>query len=186
MNIEIIGRYFMKSRMKEFVIREEKEEDYFAISHLITESFASASHKDGKEAHLVEEIRKTKAYLSSLSLVAIVDDEIIGYIMFSKVEVGESIQLALAPLAVLPSYQRKGIGSALIEEGHRRANKLPYSYSIVLGDPGYYKCFGYQEAKSFGIKSPFLVPSSYYLAYPLKKTPAEIKGIVRYSSPFYE
>lgn len=106
--------------------------------------------------------------------------------MFSEVEVGESIQLALAPIAVLPSYQRKGIGSALIQEGHRRAKKLPYSYSIVLGDPSYYKRFGYQEAKSFEIESPFSVPSSYYLAYPLKETPAQIKGVVRCSSPFYE
>ncbi len=106
--------------------------------------------------------------------------------MFSKVEVGKSIQLALAPLAVLPSYQRKGIGSALIEEGHRRAEKLSYSYSMVLGDPGYYKRFGYQEAKRFGIESPFLVPSSNYLAYFLKESPSQINGVVRYSSPFYE
>ena len=59
--------------------------------------------------------------------------KIVGHIMFTKAMVGNKAVLALAPLSVLPEYQKKGIGAALIKEGHRIAGELGYGYSVVLG-----------------------------------------------------
>ena len=114
-------------------IRKEKPKDYKAIYAVVRDAFGSAEHADGNEQDLVNALRKGKAYIPELSLVAEENEKIIGHIMFTKARVGENVVLALAPLSVLPEYQRKGIGTALIKEGHRIAQELGYGYSVVLG-----------------------------------------------------
>lgn len=69
--------------------------------------------------------------------------------MFTKLKNGEAVILALAPLSVLPQYQRQGVGTALVNEGHKIAKDLGYSYSVVLGSEKYYPRFGYEPAKKF-------------------------------------
>ncbi len=81
-------------------------------------AFETAEKSDGNEAELVEVLRKSNSYITELSLVAVENGRIVGHILFTKAYVGEHVVLALAPLSVLPKYQRKGIGFALIREGH--------------------------------------------------------------------
>ena len=102
----------------------------------------------------------------------------------TKIKIGESEELALAPLGVLPEYQRQGIGSKLITEGHRIAKKLGYHYSIVLGSENYYPKFGYVPAIEYGIEAPFDVPSKNFMAIKLNESNVEIKGIVKYAKEF--
>ncbi len=71
--------------------------------------------------------------------------------MFTKATVESSTVLVLAPLSVLPEYQKQGIGNALIKEGHRIAGELGYRYSVVLGSEKYYPRTGYLPAENFGI-----------------------------------
>ena len=115
------------------VIRQEEAKDYPAVYAVIKSAFASAAHADGNEQDLVSALRQSDAFLPEMSLVAEIDGKIVGHILFTKVDIGGSVQLALAPLSVLPEYQRRGFGSALMGEGHRRARELGSGYSIVLG-----------------------------------------------------
>ena len=83
-----------------------------------------------------------------------------------------------------PEYQRKGIGGALIKEGHRIAKKLGYHYSIVLGSEKYYPKFGYIPAINYGIMPPFQVENENFMAIKLNETDKEIKGVVKYAKEF--
>ena len=112
------------------------------------------------------------------------DNKIVGYILFTKIKIGQFEELALAPLGVLPEYQHQGVGSKLIEEGHKIAKNLGYHYSVVLGSEKYYPKFGYIPAIQYGIKAPFDVPSENFMAIKLNEANTEIKGIVQYAKEF--
>ena len=118
---------------------------------------------------MVNALRYGSAYIPELSLVAEENGSIIGHIMFTKAEIGGKIVLALAPLSVLPEYQRKGVGTALIEEGHKIAKEMGYAYSVVLGSENYYPKFGYIPADTFGIIAPFDVPRDNFMVYKIKE-----------------
>ena len=165
-------------------IRKENVDDYEAVYNVIKTAFETAEHSDGNEQDLVVVLRKSNNFIPKLSLVAIDNDKIVGYILFTKIKIGESEELALAPLGVLPEYQRQGIGSKLITEGHRIAKKLGYHYSIVLGSENYYPKFGYVPAIEYGLEAPFDVPSKNFMAIKLNESNVEIKGIVKYAKEF--
>lgn len=163
-------------------IRQEEERDFDAIRNVVKAAFAGAEHTDGDEHNLVDRLRITDEYIPELSLVAEVDGMIVGHIMFSRIYIGEVEALGLAPLAVIPSFQNKGIGQRLIKTAHRRAKEMGYCCSVVLGSPGYYSKSGYLPASTFDIMSPFGVPPQFYMVYPLN--PPLPEGTVRYSDAF--
>ena len=165
-------------------IRQENIKDYEEVYNVIKRAFETAEHRDGNEHDLVNELRKGDSFIPKLSLVAIKENKIVGYILFTKIKIGEYEEITLAPLAVLPEYQKQGIGSKLIEEGHRIAKELGYHYSVVLGSEKYYTKFGYIPAIKFGIKAPFDVPNENFMAIKLNDTNTEIKGIVKYTKEF--
>ena len=119
-------------------IRKETATDYEAVYSVVKRAFESAEHADGNEQDLVNALRKGDAFIPELSLVAEADGKIVGHIMFTRATVDGKPVLALAPLSVLPEYQRKGIGKALIQEGHKIAKELGYTHAIVLGSEKYY------------------------------------------------
>lgn len=90
-------------------IRREEPKDYESIESTVKQAFDGAEHADGNEHELVNALRNGTSYIPELALVAEVDGKIAGYIMFTKARLGEHIVLALAPLAVLPKYQKQGI-----------------------------------------------------------------------------
>ena len=141
-------------------IRQETQKDYNEVYNVVKTAFASVEHSDGNEQDLVVALRKSKNFIPKLSLVAVYEDKIVGYIMFTKIKIGKYEELALAPLAVLPEYQKQGIGKKLIKEGHKIAKKLGYHYSIVLGSEKYYPKSGYVPASRYGIKAPFVVSNN--------------------------
>ena len=165
-------------------IRKENVNDYTEVYNVIKTAFETAEHSDGNEQDLVVVLRKSNNFIPKLSLVGTDNDKIVGYILFTKIKIGESEELALAPLGVLPEYQRQGIGSKLITEAHRIAKKLGYHYSIVLGSENYYPKFGYVPAIEYGIEAPFDVPSKNFMAIKLNESNVEIKGIVKYAKEF--
>ena len=165
-------------------IRQENKKDYDEVYNVVKTAFETAEHSDGNEQDLVVELRKSKNFIPELSLVAVYDDKIVGYIMFTKLKIGEYEELTLAPLAVLPEYQKQGIGKELIKEGHKIAKKLGYHYSIVLGSEKYYPKLGYVPASQYGIKAPFEVSNENFMAIKLNDTNLEISATVEYAKEF--
>lgn len=165
-------------------IRQENKKDYEEVYNVVKMAFESAKHSDGNEQDLVVDLRKSKNFIPKLSLVAVYDDKIVGYILFTKIKIGKSTELALAPLAVLPEYQRQGIGKKLIKEGHKIAKKLGYHFSVVLGSEKYYPKLGYVPASRYGIKAPFEVADENFMAIKLNDTDKEIAGTVEYAKEF--
>lgn len=164
------------------VIRTEQPCDFDEIRTVVKTAFAGAEHTDGDEHNLVDRLRRTEEYVPELSFVAEIEGKIVGYAMFSRIKIGMSKAIALAPLAVLPGFQNQGIGRALIEAGHRKAKAEDYYCSVILGSPGYYSKSGYFPALTFGIEAPFEVPTQSYMVFPLK--PNLPHGKVRYSQAF--
>lgn len=164
-------------------IRGEVPQDYAAIQEVIRSAFATAEYSDGNEAELVARLRRSDSYIPALSLVAEEAEQIIGYIMFTKANVGEAIVLALAPLAVLPEYQQQGVGRALVKSGHEIAMMLGYTHSVVLGSNQYYPQFGYVPAHTLGIEAPFVVPKENFMAMALRES-KPLQGTMTYDAAF--
>lgn len=166
------------------IIRPEKPDDYDAVYNVVKKAFQTAEHSDGNEQNLVDSLRKSNSFIPELSLIAVEDKEIAGHILFTKANVGENTVLALAPLSVLPKYQRKGIGLALIKEGHQIAAKMGFDYSIVLGNPKYYSKAGYVPASVYGIKASFDVLDENFMAIQLNDNAKIVEGLIKYDEAF--
>lgn len=165
-------------------IRKETAADYEAVYSVVKRAFAHAEHADGNEQDLVDALRKGDAFIPELSLVAEADGKIVGHIMFTKATVAGKPVLALAPLSILPEYQRKGIGQALIQEGHKIAKELGYTHSVVFGSEKYYPKAGYSPAEDFGIKAPFDVPRENFMTCMINNTGAALHGTIQYAPEF--
>lgn len=165
-------------------IREELSTDREVIYSLIKNAFAHAEHSDGNEQELVNALRQGEAFIPELSLVCEVDGVIVGHILFTKARIENNTVLALAPLSVLPEYQGRGIGTLLMQEGHRIARELGYSYSVVLGDPQYYSRIGYVPADDYGIYAPFDVPRELFRAFRLDDQAPSLNGKLVYAAEF--
>lgn len=166
------------------LVRKEEAKDYDCIYSLVKTAFDSAEHADGNEQDLVNALREGDAFIPKLSLVAEIDGKIVGHIMFTKAKVNGETVVALAPLSVLPEYQRQGVGTALIKEGHSIAAELGYAYSIVLGSERYYPKAGYLPAQEFGIIPPFDVPCENFMAYKLSDRASNLCGTLKYAKEF--
>ena len=112
------------------------------------------------------------------------DNKVVGFIMFTKAYIGNNLVLALAPLAVLPSFQNQKIGTYLINAGHKKAKEMNFTHSIVLGNPQYYSRIGYQKASSLNIKCPFNVDEKYFMVKTLNKNNIEFNDYVIYDEAF--
>lgn len=173
----------------QIIIRQESEADYEQIDRLLVEAFAKDPHSDHREHILVRNLRKTAEFISALSLVAVnASDQVVGYILLSLVSIDNQYPtLALAPVAVLPEYQRKGIGEKLILRAHEEAVNAGFTSVVLLGHADYYPRFGYVRLENFGIEMPFDVPAEYCMGIELCAGALKhVKGTINYSKPFFE
>lgn len=169
------------------LIQQEQPSDVTSVGKLIQRAFALEEHSDHTEHLLVERLRTSEAFIPELALTAVDDGEIIGYLLLTKITIGDNVSLALAPAAVDPERQREGIGSSLIQHGLEKAGALGFSSVIVLGHPDYYPKFGFQPASHWGIEAPFEVPGESFMALELQPgVLKDINGTVHYSQPFLE
>jgi len=167
----------------DILIRKEEKKDYNDIFEINKSAFGQE-----EESKLIDKIRSGDNFISDISLVAEIDGKIIGHILFSKIEIsGSSIfkSLALAPMAVVPEFQKKGVGSKLIKEGIRKAKDLEFESIIVLGHKDYYPRFGFQKASKWNIKCPFEAPDETFMAIELFENALKDKsGTVVYPPEF--
>ncbi len=147
------------------IIRLETPEDIDSIRYVNEQAFAQK-----EEAELVDKLRNRAAL--TLSLVAVQKNEVVGHIAFSPVVI-ESERLsfeaiALAPMAVLPAYQRKDIGGQLVCAGLEECRNLGHEIVVVLGHPTYYPRFGFMPARPKGISCEFEVPEEAFMVLELR------------------
>ncbi len=143
-------------------IRQEETADAKTISALIIRAYQAVPYSDHHEHFMVERLRMSDAFVPELSLIAETDDEPVGHILLTRVVVCNerfsTASLSLAPLSVVPSHQRIGVGNALVREAHWRAAQLGFRSVILIGVPDYYERFGYQPMSRYPITVPFEVP----------------------------
>jgi len=165
------------------LVRAEKDGDREAVRAVYISAFGTSS-----EADLVDALRDQAQPV--VSLVAELDGEVIGHIMFSPVCLSghpDIKVMGLAPMAVEPSHQRTGIGSALVLEGLGQCRQLNFVAVVVLGHPEYYPRFGFSPSSRFGIESEYDVPEEVFMAMELRPEALTGKtGTARYHSAFSE
>ncbi|MBW4681506.1 MAG: N-acetyltransferase [Microcoleus vaginatus WJT46-NPBG5] len=167
-------------------IRSENSEDFAAIFEVNKLAFGQEG-----EARLVEAIRQSDNFNSELSLVAIKDEKIVGYVLFSDIiiqtEKEDVPALALAPLAVHPEFQNQGIGSQLIQQGLKDCQRLGHKIIVVVGHRHYYTRFGFSPARAKKLEAPFPVPDEAFMVLELAPAALEgITGMVKYPPAFDE
>lgn len=173
-------------------IRTEENRDYKSVSKLIEQAFKDVEYSDHKEHFLVERLRKSEAFVPELSMVAEVDGQLVGYVLLTRIKITNehtqpATSLALAPIAILPAYQGKGIGGELILTIHEKAKALGFTSVVLLGHEDYYPRFGYKMAKEFGINLPFDVPDENCMVIELTENALQfVNGTVVYPKEFYE
>lgn len=165
-------------------LRYEKPEDILDIRKVHEAAFETKA-----EADLVDALRDKDAHM--ISIVAIEDNKIVGHILFSPVTIeadGSIVTiLGLAPMAVLPECQRKGIGSKLVEKGLEEGRKRGYTAAVVLGHPEYYPRFGFAPSVKYNIRSEYDVPHEVFMVKELRSGAlAGISGIAKYHEAFAE
>ena len=133
------------SMNRRVVIRDETEADVCAITEATIAAFETLEISNQTEQYIIEALRAAKAL--TVSLVAEADGRVVGHIAFSPVTISDGSRnwYGLGPVSVLPDYQRKGIGGALISEGLSRLKMLDAQGCCLVGHPGYYKRFGFEN-----------------------------------------
>lgn len=163
------------------VILPEANEDREAIWTINRSVFGGEA-----EAKLVDRLR-TEGF-AEISLVAKVDDKIVGHILFSRVTIvttfGSVDALALAPMAVLPSQQRRGIGGKLVELGLEACRERGHKVALVLGHPEFYPRFGFSAVLARQLESPFGGGDAWMALELAPGALAGVKGRVEFSPPF--
>jgi putative acetyltransferase len=163
-------------------IRPETKEDIGKIWQVHASAFDTEA-----EANLVDNLRKSAAPL--ISLVAEANKKIVGHILFSPITLSgksKEVKIAgLAPMAVMPDYQKQGIGTALVKKGLKHCKSKGYQAAVVLGHPDYYPKFGFVPSSRFGIKSEYDVPDEVFMVKELVTgILTGYKGVVKYHSLF--
>ena len=162
-------------------VRPEEPNDFAGVRVVHERAFAPSR----EEADLVEALRASGAHVPGLCLVALCDSLVVGSIVFSRARLdAEQPVLVLAPMAVLPEYQRQGFGSALVSEGLRRAAETDFPIVVIVGHPTYYPRFGFEPAEALGITVPFEVPSEAWMAYRLPAYRRDARGRVVFPAAF--
>jgi putative acetyltransferase len=130
---------------QQIVIRDETKKDVSVITEVTVAAFATMQIGSHTEQFIIEALRCAKAL--TLSLVAEVDGRVVGHIAFSPVAISDGAKnwYGLGPVSVLPEYQRRGIGKALIQEGLSRLEKLSAKGCCLVGHPQYYSKLGFEN-----------------------------------------
>jgi putative acetyltransferase len=156
------------------IVRAETPDDHDTIRRIVDEAFG-----DTITSAIVDGIRASDRFVPELSLVAVYEEQPLGHVISSYVDVvpGSRRVLQVGPLAVVPSHQRRGIGTALMRETIRIADERGEPLLLIEGDPAYYGRFGFTRADEQGIEMP---PEShgpqYFMIRPLRAYDSSLRG----------
>ena len=161
------------------ILREEKTADIDAISEVTIAAFKNLPVSNQTEQFIIKALRSANAL--TISLVAEIDDRVVGHIAFSPVKISDGTKdwYGLGPISVLPEYQKQGIGKSLVNRGLSLLREMGGQGCALVGDPNYYKRFGFKNYPKLVHEG---IPQEVFLALPLhEKVP---HGTVEFHESF--
>ncbi len=166
------------------IIRTETEKDFDVIDKIHDSAFGH-----NWESALIRRLRNREDYIKDFSLVAEIDGEVVGHVLFTHVTVESPVKstpaVILAPLAVFKDYRSIGAGTALVAEGIKRTREAGYGLMLVYGHRFYEKKFGFTLAHEQGIFRPNPMPNAPVRMLPLTEKGAEgVSGVIKYPVEF--
>jgi len=161
--------------------RHETAADHEAVRTIQQRAFGR-----NEEAVLIELLRQHNNV--ALSMVAVVDDEVVAHIMFSPITVSRAFAgfrgVGLGPVAVLPGFQNNGIGSKLIRDALNECRRANYDVVVVLGNPAYYRRFGFSTAADHELTNEYGAGEEFMVMELKSAVLQRIEGLVQYSPQF--
>lgn len=179
---QVLPRAGVRDAARELAIRAEEPHDARAVRRVIVAAF-----KSQLEADLVDTLRRHGKVAASL--IATMGHAVVGHALLSDVMLhGPGLAprgAGLAPLAVRPALQRRGIGTLLMRAAIAGARDAGYGFMVLLGDPDYYRRFGFRTAATLGLACEFEAPEEAFMALELAPGAlAGASGLVRYEPEF--
>jgi predicted N-acetyltransferase YhbS len=170
---------------KDIIIKEERPGDYYEVENMTKRAFWN-KHRPGCDEHLlVHKLRDAAEYIPELSRIAVLDNKIVGCIMYSKSYITDGKNktevLTFGPLCVDPDYQGLNIGRLLLKETIKLASQHGYRAIVIYGEPDYYPLFGFKTCDNYGITTPDGANFPAFMCYELY--PGSLDGI---RGRFYE
>lgn len=173
------------------LLRRELPDDIDVIRAVTAAAFRGAAHSappveaggEPGEATLVSWLRTDAGWVPELSLVAVEDGVVVGHVVCTRAHVDDGPALGLGPVSVLPERQQSGIGSALMHAVLSAADALDERLVGLLGEPAYYRRFGFVPAESVGISAPDASWGGYFQVRTLTQYDGQT-GLFRYAAPF--
>jgi putative acetyltransferase len=161
-----------------FVIRDERREDIRSICDVHDRAFGQPL-----EGRLIEALRSNRAAV--LSLVATLNDRVVGHVLYSPASVASIEGAALGPMAVSPEHQRQGIGGKLVDAGSRRLGSRGCPFIVVLGHASFYPRYGFRPASARGISCEWDVAADAFMLLVLDEVAMRgVSGVVKYRGEF--
>jgi putative acetyltransferase len=162
-------------------LRRETPSDRMAIHAVHAAAFAREPGVEPPEARLVGSLREAGDLVLALSIVATLGPQTIGHVACSRADIDGVDALGLAPLGVLPAHQRRGVGTALMHAVLAAADALDEPVLGLLGDPAYYRRFGFVPGCEVGVRPPDPRWGEHFQIRTLSAWNASIQGTFRYA-----
>ena len=153
-------------------LRQEQLADYREVEEITREAFWGQGRPRCDEHYLAHLLRKSACFVPELDYVAEINGRLVGNVMFSKAKIVtpdgiEHEVLSFGPISVLPEYQNKGVGKALLRRTVEEAKKLGYSAIVIFGEPDYYPRLGFKRAAEFELLTAWGGTLDAFMAMPL-------------------
>ena len=178
--LAVIGKRGLLTSVSMITVRTETVQDVAAVRRVNELAFGQPI-----EANLVDALRENAQ--PQISLVATNGNDIVGHIFFSRVALEPEqnlLVMGLAPMAVLPEFQNRGIGSRLVRAGLAECEQLGSDAVVVLGHPAFYPRFGFIAASRKGLRCEYPVPDDVFMVLELKPNAIAVEGLVKYRPEF--
>jgi putative acetyltransferase len=168
------------------IVRLQQDDDYEAIRHIYAAAFARREEPDSLplEVGIFETLWEAGDAIPELSFTALEEVGPIGHVTASRATVSADSVVAVGPIGVLPEYQGRGIGSALMEALLTAADAAAVPMVVLLGSPHYYSRFGFRQAEELGVLSPEPTWGDAFQARPLTACTPAVAGQFQFAPAF--